>query len=265
VIQMRDTIMMTFRLVCCCVAMTLLSANVFAQNGRPRFGGPEDFLCAQYTPNAVAMYGRESTFLKVFPTPNNRHHDIGPEGWGGPELVATNDVADSAGRVSYHANYKRLTNEDSAVLQLEATSQASGRCAKRAYLNQGGGGRSDPTFVTTLSLPGDAADHWKLNASYDTQFQIKRNERCTILVSTVDAVSETLELKGGKGTVSSLKDLLRGNYFLTVSCSPDPQLTEEMKLAGSCFGDNRSTDDQGVNGPNEVESLKVSITVTKKK
>jgi hypothetical protein len=260
---MRDMIMMTFRLVCCCVAMTLLSANVFAQNGRPRFGGPEDFLCAQYTPNAVAMYGKESTFLKVFPTSNDSHHDIGPKGWSGPELVATNDVADSAGRVSYHADCKRVTTEDSAVLQLEATSRASGRCAKRTFLNQGGGGRSDPTFVTTFSLPGDAADHWKLNASYETQFQIKRNESCTIDI--VGAVNETLELKGAKGTVSSLKDLLRGNYFLTLSCSPDPQLKEEMKLAGSCFGDNRSTDDRGGNGPNEVESLKVRITVTKKK
>jgi hypothetical protein len=265
VIQMRDMIMMTFCLVCCCVATTLLSANIFAQNGRPRFGGPEDFLCAQYTPNAVAMYGKESTFLKVLPIPSDSHHDVGPEGWGGPELVATNDVADAAGRVSYHASCKRVTKEDSAVLQLEATSQASGRCAKRAYLKQGGGGRSDPTFVTTLSLPGDAADHWKLSASYDTQFQIKRNERCTISISIVGAVSQTLELKGAKGTVSSLKDLPRGNYFLTVSCSPDPQLTEEMKLAGSCFGDNRSTDEQGVNGPNEIESLRVSITVTKKK
>ena len=242
----------------------LLTTSAFGQARRldlPGFG-TDPRSCGEYNPHSlVRANGRYGNFGQQVDDAKRTLPLPAPI----PQLRIANGEADTAGFVTYSADCKVQSQTiKAAVLQIDTTSTANGRCAKHgdaAFRNTGGDGRTNPELSTVAYLPGTENDKWTITVQYTLAFRggTGQNGRNATCVASVSGKSGQLTLNqasgAGSGTFTAA-DLDPGLHSVIVSCGGSGP-------AGGCYGMN-APDNSGADGT-APQTERVALVITSKR
>ena len=247
----------------CFAAILLFVVPLFSQSRRmdlPGFG-TDPRSCGDYNAHALVRA-------------NGRYHNYGqgtddakrtlPLSNPIPELRIVNGEADTAGFVTYSADCKVQSQTiKAAVLQINATSAANGRCARHddaVFRNTGGDARTNPELATIAYLPGIDGDKWTITVQYTVNLRGgtgtgARNPTCVASISGKSGQLNVNQSSGsGSGTFTA-SDLDPGLHSVIINCGGSG-------AAGGCYGEN-TPEHSGADGTPQTET--VSLVITSKK